>query len=67
MKIIAPYPRFRYKHMYFPLGFRYCSDEEIKQLKKVPLSIGELKKVDGTVLNKPKPAPKNKQKKQSKK
>jgi len=55
MKVYAPYKNFRFKHIGFPLGSRYCNDEEIKILKKVPLKLAELKLDNGAILNKPKP------------
>lgn len=53
-KIYAPYRKFRYGNFYFPLGYRLCTDEELKILKKVPLNTGELKCTDGSILNQPK-------------
>lgn len=59
IKVYAPYMRFKYQHMKFPKGFRYCSKEEVNMLKKAPHIMGEIKLGDGKVLN-PKPKPKKK-------
>jgi len=53
IKVYAPYNNFKWQHMKFPLGFRYCDSEEIKLLKKVPIEYGEIKIADGKILNQP--------------
>lgn len=62
MKIFAPYPNFRFKHMTFRKGHRHCSDSEVKELKKVPLKVAKFKTEQGLILNKPKPKKKKKSK-----
>ena len=55
MKIYAPYKKFRWGIFYFPLGYRYTTKKELKELKKCPIELGELKNGQGKVINKPKP------------
>ncbi len=57
MRYYAPYRNFRYKTLCFNLGFIETSNENtIKLIKKIPISLGEIKDISGTVVNKsPKP------------
>lgn len=54
MKFIAPYRNFRYKTLCFNLGFIETSDEKtIKLIKKIPVSLGEIKDPSGNIVNQP--------------
>lgn len=65
VKITAPYPRFRIRHMKFNASaFRYCTPEDIRILKKTDPNIGIFKDSDGKELN-PKPKPKTKKREAS--
>ncbi len=60
VKITAPYPRFRIDHMKFNVSSqRYCSENDIKILKKVDPNFAIFKHSDGIEIN-PMPKPKKK-------
>jgi len=55
IKVFAPYQQFKFKYLWFSRGWRMCNQRDIKLLRTVPYSMGEIKTQDGEVLN---PAPK---------
>ena len=55
MRYIAPYRGFRYKTLSFNLGFIETSNEDtIKLIKKIQISLGEIRDIHGEIVNKPK-------------
>ena len=52
MKVIAPMPRFRFKHLTWVSGRRDCSEKEIEVIKTIDPKF-PMKLADGTVLNPP--------------
>ena len=55
MRYTAPYRGFRYEILSFNLGFIETSNEDtIKLIKQIPISLGEIKDINGEIVNKPK-------------
>ena len=55
MRYTAPYRGFRYKILSFNLGFIETSNENtIEWIKQIQISLGEIKDINGEIINKPK-------------